>query len=202
MSFLADAIFETHVCSTFLGLFTNMSICNRCNDGHNTNSSLFFILFNDFRISLDLHHNVMVRLLEFLGLKTGPVPLNCVVIALGNIVSTLVALSTKASRVIGSGLVVAFPGIWTLSATVKVALITHEGGLVLPGIMITLLNHFEVCHDLLNLERRLSLHVNLQPTLSIIEAAQVLLFSLPNSHCSIVCLFILSFILTELFLFA
>ena len=143
-----------------------------------------------------------MRFLEFLSLRGGPVSLNCIVVALGNVVSSLVALSAKTSRVIGSRLVLAFPGIGTFSATVEVALITHEAGLVLPGIVITLFNHFEICHDLLNLERRLSLHVNLEPALSIIEAAQELLLSLSNSHSSFVCLFIRRFFLTELFLFA
>ena len=111
-----------------------------------------FTLFDDFGIVFDFHDNFMMRSLKLLRFRIHPIPLHGVIIALGNIVSTLVALSTEASRVICSGLMLAFPSIRSVTDTAKVTLVTHESGLVLSGIMLTMFYHGQISHDLLKLE--------------------------------------------------
>ena len=64
----------------------------------------------------------------------------------------MVTLSTKASGVTSSPNVLAFPGIAPVAATIEVALVTHEGRLVLSGVVLTLFHHVEIGHNLLNLE--------------------------------------------------
>ena len=91
-------------------------------------------------------------LLKFLGTLIRPVSLHRVIVAFGNVVSALIALSAETSRVMGPGPVLALPGKDTLATTVEVALVAHEGRLVLPGVVLTMFYHVEICHDLLNLE--------------------------------------------------